>query len=294
MSLAKIYTVGDVVNTVLLYLQRETQSELEPNLVRNFANLAVIEVADKISVSNPDDYGKTANLSDQASSATTTIVQSATYTDLTRNVNKTAHGLVAADVGKRIAIWIGTTRAAIAEIESITDSANFVITKALGGNGTANYAVFSAHSGVNLDISTLKIMNIVKLKSSIQGEVRKLGDVEFDNIERSDFRKKRISWYMHGEIIFLFIPDGESAGDLTLFYNTYPEKKTLNSEYFDIRDNYIPLVIQKTIKYSLEHLGLSVPQSLAQVLDSKEDKSKADNTDRRKSVALENRAGIDG
>jgi hypothetical protein len=268
--LGKIYTLKMVVNTVILWLKKENQQELDADVVKGFANLATLDVAEIISGAGSDDYGKTANITDQAASATATIVQSATYTDATRNVLKAAHGLVAADVGKRISIWIGTTRAAIAEIESITDVDNFIITKALGADGTANYAVFSAHSGVNVDLSTYKLSNITKITDSISKEVIKAGDKEFDNLHRFDEKQNKIYWFKHGQYLY-FYKGTEVAdfGDLTLWYNSYPQRVTEETDYMDIRDNYIPLVIAKTKNHALEHLGLSAPESLTSLIDQK-------------------------
>lgn len=255
MSLSKIYKVKDVVNTIQLWLNDELKKQLDPGIIKRFSNIAVLEKAEEISLVT-DDYGKTANLSDAASSSTTTIVTSAAYTDSSRNIEKTSHGLTAADIGKRIALWISTSRAGIAEIESITDADNFVITKALGADGTVNYALFSHHSGTNLDISDLKVMNIVKLHSSIHNEIKRVEPVEFENLSRSDFQKP--SWYKHGETIFLFIPESKQAGDLTLYYNTYPEKKTSDTDYFDIRDIYIPYVIKRTKELCADYLQVNL------------------------------------
>src|SRR5690606_28364064 len=108
------------------------------------------------------------------------------YTDATRNIQQAGHNLTSADVGKRTSIWIGATRAAIAEIELIIDSANFRISKALGIDGIANYAVFSAHSSSTVDISSFQLSNITKIYDSINKEIIKVGDKEFDNLYRFD------------------------------------------------------------------------------------------------------------
>ncbi len=268
--LGKIYTLKMVKNTVILWLKKENQQDLDPDVVAGFANLATLDVAEIISGAGSDDYGKTASITDQAASATATIVQSATYTDTTRNILKTAHGLTAADIGKRIALWLSTTRAAIAEIESITDVDNFIITKALGAPGTVNYAVFSAHSTENIDLSVYKISNITKLTDSISKEVIKVGDKEFDNLARFDEKQNKIYWFKHGQYLYLYKGTNVAAyGDLTLWYNSYPQRVTEDTDFMDIRDNYIPLVIAKTKNMCLEHLGLAAPESLTNLIDQK-------------------------
>lgn len=296
MALSKIFTVGNVVNTVLLWLKQEMQHELEPNLVRNFANLAVIEEAEKVSV-HSDDYGKTADVTDAASNVSTTIITGANYVDSTRVVTKATHGLVTADVGKRIILQTAT-RVGIAWIESITDDDNFVVTNAFGvdiADNSLSYIVLSHHSTSTIDLSSYKIMNIVKLYSSVHKEIPKLGDIEADNIERNDFKvENKVYWYKHGEFIFLVVPSGVSIGSLKLFYNSYPEKKTLDTEYFDIRDNYIPQVIKRTKIYCLDHLGLTPPASLDQVIEAESKSLEKTAGDRRVAIAAENKDGIDG
>lgn len=268
--LGKIFTLSGVAQDIILWLRKETQQELDPDFVYSLINLAVMDVAEILSGVGSDDYGKTAVISDQAASATTTIVQNATYTDVTRNVLKTTHGLAAADVGKRIAIWIGTTRAAIAEIESITDVDNFIITKALGGNGAANYAVFSAHSSTTVDLSQYQLSNITKITDSINHEIVKAGDKEFDNLYRFDTKKNKIYYFKHGQTLFFKIGENiAQVGTWTLFFNGYPQKTVEKDDNLDIRDMYAPLYIAKAKNYCLEHLNLQAPESLTSLIDSK-------------------------
>ena len=268
--LAKIYTLKMVVNTIILWLKKETQEELDEEIVKGFVNLAVLDVAEIISGAGSDDYGKTAIINDQSSSVTTNIIQNATYTDSTRTINKAAHGLTSADVGRRISIWSGTNISAIAEIEEIIDNNNFKITKALGNNYTVNYAVFSAHSSYMIDLSPYKIANITKITDSINKEVIKVGDREFDNLHRFDEKQNKVYWFKHGQYLYLYkganVP---SLGTLTLWYTSYPQRVTEDNDYLDIRDNYIPLVVAKAKNYALEHLGMTAPESLNNLIDQK-------------------------
>jgi hypothetical protein len=296
MSLSKIFTVKDVVNTVLLWLKHEMQGELEPELVKNFANLAVMEEAEKAAIANPSDYGQTVNVTDATVNVSTSIVTGVDYVNSTRSVYYVAHGLTISDVGKRV-ILRTATRAGIFQIESITDEDYFVTTYAFGADvldQSMEYVVLSHYSLSTIDISSYNIMNITKLYSSVHKEVKKLGDIEADNIERNDFKSNKVFWYQHGEIIFLVIPSGASTGDLTLYYNAYPSKKTLDTDYFDIRDNYIPQVIHRTKKYCLEHLGLTPPESLTNIIEQKSEMNKSTKSERRTVIGVENLKGIDG
>lgn len=270
--LARIYTLGKVLSIVILWLKKENQQELDPELVKDFINLACIDVAEILSGAGSDDYGKTATLSDQASSETTTIVTGASYTDGTKTVTKTSHGLTSADVGKRIAMWVSTTRAAITEIASITDDDNFTTVKSLNASvsGTLNYAIFSAHSTTNVDLSSYKIANITKIYDSTNKECVKVGDKNFDNIYRFTQKQNKVFWFKHGQSLFLHKGTSVDAfGTLTMYYNSYPQEVTEEADYLDIRDYYIPLVVAMAKNYCLEHLGITAPESLTNVITSK-------------------------
>lgn len=299
MALGKIFTVKNVVDTVLLWLREEMQGDLEPNLVKNFANLAVMEEAEKIAAVNTDDYGKTASVTESAANVTTTIVTGVNYTDINKTITSPGHGLTTSDVGKRIIVQAGSppTRIGIGEIASITDTDNFVLKDAFGLtviDSTLTYAILSQHASLTIDLSGYKIMNIVKLYSTVHKEVKKLGDIEADNIERNDFKASKVYWYKHGETIFLVIPAGQTAGALTLFYNSYPEKKTSDTDYFDIRDNYIPQVIRRTKQYCLEHLGITPPESLTNIIEQTSEINKKNDMDRRAAIEAENIKGLSG
>lgn len=267
--LGKLFTLDGLVQTISLWLKKETEKELDPQFLKKLINLATMDVAEIISGAGSDDYGRTAVISDQASSVSTSIVQSATYTDTSKNILKTTHGLTAADVGKRIAVWIGTTRITIAEIATIEDVDNFTITKALGTDGTVNYAVFSAHSTTNVDLSTYQLSNITKIVDSTNYEVKKVGDVEFDNLHRFDTNSDKVAYFKHGQTLFLWSGDDVTLGTLTMFYNGYPQETTEDDDYMDIRDMYIPLVIAKAKNYAMEHLGMITPDVMQQIIDRK-------------------------
>jgi hypothetical protein len=289
--LGKVFIMNGIVTDIQLWLRKETQKELDGNFVKNLVNYATMDVAEILSGAGSSDYSKDVNISDAASSATTSIVESATYTDATRNIEKTTHGLVAADIGKRIAAWIGTTRAAIAEIESITDVNNFKITKALGGNGTANYAVFSSHSSTMINLSQYRISHVTKVFDSINKEVIECGDKEFDNLYRFPTKQKSCYYNVRGQFMHLRKGDEVPAfGDLTMTFDSYPQITTEDDDNLDIRDMYIPLVILKAKNFCLEHLGQTAPESLTNAIDQKS-REVRENIQREKEIAAQKNYG---
>lgn len=65
--LGKLFTLISVVNTILLWLKQDLQSELEPELVKSFVNLAIIDVSETPAVKESDDYGQIVKLPTQTS-----------------------------------------------------------------------------------------------------------------------------------------------------------------------------------------------------------------------------------
>lgn len=273
--LGKIYTLKKTRSIIIRWLRKETQGELAPELVDDFINLGVLDVAEILSGAGSEDYGKTGTITDDASAYTASVVVGDSYTNSTRTITKTDHGYTSADIGKRIAYFSdvgiaeGSTpapRICIAEIESITDDDDFVVTKAAGADmASVQYGVFSAHSETNVDISSYKIANITKIYDSISKEVIKVGDKEFDNLYRFDEDQNSCYWYKHGQYIYLYKGTSVDAwGTITMYYNSYPQifDADNETEYLDIRDMYSSLYIAKAKNYCLEHLGLSAPDSL--------------------------------
>jgi len=73
--LGKLYTLITVVNTIVLWLKKETQKELDPEFVKVLVNLSVMDVSEILSGAGSSDYSKDVDVTDQAGSSTTTIKQ---------------------------------------------------------------------------------------------------------------------------------------------------------------------------------------------------------------------------
>jgi hypothetical protein len=269
--LGLIYTQKMAVNTIILWLKKENQTELDPTFVAGIINLSVIDVAEIISGAGSDDYGKTAVISDTSSNQSNTIVSPAVYSPSANNISAANHGLTAANVGQRIIFWESTAFAAIASIVNIIDSNNFIVSNGFGSsNQTISYAVFSSYATPNVDLSQYPLSNITKVVDSISNEVIKVGDREFDNLYRFDEKQNKLYWFKHGQTLFLYKGTNVPAfGTLTLFYNSYPQRTYNDNDFLDIRDMYVPLVIAKAKNSCLEHLGVEPPESLQTTIDSK-------------------------
>src|SRR3990167_7918037 len=263
--LGKIYTMGMVTGEISQWLKDELQQVIEAGFLISLVNLAVFTHVESLPPSEQaEDYGLTANVSDASSSVTTSIVTGASYTNSTRTISKNAHGLTNSSIGKRIALWSGTSRAGIAEISSITNINSFVISKAFGADiaGTLSYAVLSFHSALTIDLSPYKLSGIRKVSDSINKEVIKTQAIEFENLHREDNKQNKIYYFRHGQSLFLYVGlKVKAIGDLTLFYITFPDRTTDESSFLDIRDKYVSKIIQLPKSYCYEHLGIPVKEA---------------------------------
>ena len=246
------------------------------------SNLAVLNVAETISSAGGDDYGKTDTITSSSSNITSSVVTGTSYTDSTKTINKTAHGLTAASIGSRISILVNNTgtsllTAAITEITGITDADNFTIAQAIGSDVPAGsttlsitYAVFSPFSGPTVNLSDYPMINITKITDSVNKEIRYVSPTRFDNLSRYDEYEYGIWYTKHGQILYFYIGTQiTSIGVWTLFYATYPQRVMIDDDLLDIRDPYIPLVTDLAKSYALEHLNKAVPDTLQTSISNK-------------------------
>lgn len=273
MALSKLYQLKDAVEIISLWLKKEIQRELDPEFVKLLINLATLDIAEIISSAGADDYSQDVDIAPDTSSIVTTFV-TATYANTTKTITKVGHGLTAGDIGKRIAVINSTTsltKLLIAQIVSITSPDAFTISLPYGTDGAVSYAVFPSYLyNVAVDLTQYNFAGITKVYSDINKEVLAVGDVEFDNLYRFPTKQNKCYYNVRGQKMYLI--KGSSVanfGNLTITYNRNPNKVVNDNDYLDIRDNYVPLVILKAKNYCMEHLGLTAPETLTNVIDQK-------------------------
>lgn len=274
MALSKNYQYTDIEPFLRVLVNEVTKEKIQDKTIMRIVNKNILDIAEMLNGATAPDYGTTAILSD-VSSSVAAVVTSAQYTNSSRTVIKASHGFTVSDIGKRVVLYNSafTTNMLIAEIESITDASKFVITKAYGGDiaaGQAAYAVFSAHSTTTLDVSSLKIDKIIKLTDSINGTVIPANDFDFDNLANTDEYENSVFYNHFGETLFLFKGSGVSAfGTLTLYYYRLPMLVSDASSGIDLKDKYIPLLIDKCKIDILELVNKIAPKELVQSVESK-------------------------
>lgn len=273
MALSKSYQYSSIESLLRVLTHQIALDKIVSKTLMKIVNKNTLDIAEMLNGATAPDYGTTANLSD-VSSSNGTFVTTAAYTDSTRTITKAAHGLTSADVGKRVALYdsASPTTVTIAEIESITSSSAFVITKAYGANIAANasYAVLPAHSATYLDLTSLKVDKIIKLSDSINKLVTSAPDFNFENLSGIDEYTESLFYNHFGETLFLFKgSDITNWGTLTLSYYRLPVLVTATTDYIDMKDKHIPLLIDKCKLELYELANVLAPKELSQSVESK-------------------------
>ncbi|MGD8777743.1 MAG: hypothetical protein PVH88_02145 [Ignavibacteria bacterium] len=276
--LGKDFTLKETRNIILQWVKELDQVKIERKLVNKFINMAVTDTAEILGLAELEPYGETAilnNVNSSVNSYSEGVVTEATYSNTTKSIEKSPHSLTTNHIGRRIVFWSTTSNIAIGQIVSIPDENNFTVNIAVGSDmSSVNYSIFSEHSVDSLDISDLRINQTRKLTDSVNGLILPTTDTKFDNLSEFDEKSDNIYWYRHGEKLLLHKGANISGyGEITLHYFRYPYRATIDSDYLDIRDQFIPgLVIPKVKNYVLEHLGIEPSEKLIEQINSRTEK----------------------
>ncbi|MGV8131549.1 MAG: hypothetical protein ACP5N7_05620 [Candidatus Pacearchaeota archaeon] len=191
-------------------------------------------------------YAERINVTDLVSNYANSVT-GATYTKSTKKIAKASHGLSSSSLKKRILLYGTISSVPVAGITTITkiDSINdFTVADAIfsGNIADLSYSVLSHHSSSYLDVSSLNIDKINKLVCSINKNISEVPTNDFEDL--SDAYTKSCFYSYEGGFIYLFKGSEVSTfGTLTLSYNRLPILPTSGSEYIDLEEKHIPLLI---------------------------------------------------
>ncbi len=287
MALSKNYTHKNISSLVRDLANEVAPDKIQPDTITAIINKNTLDIAEQLNGASAPDYGTTGTITDAASSVLASYVTGASYTSGTKNILKTTHTLTSADVGKRVAYWIASSKICVTEIVSIVDANNFTVLHdlAVTGSGTINYAVFSAHSTTNVDVSGLKIDKIIKIKDSISGLVSERKDLEFENLSTIDTFENSVFFNHFGETLFLFKGSGVTIwGTLTLYYYRLPTAVSADGDYIDMRDKYIPLLIDKCKLEVYERGSFAPPKELSLSVENRVQAIRKANTEKSATI----------
>lgn len=247
MALSKSYTLKDIRDEIRILANVLFRDKVDDPILNKIIHKHTFALADQLN--DIPNYGETTILADSSSSVSTTIKTGATYTNSTKTINYVGHGLDSTDIGKRIIYGKSDfSLIAIAQIESIIDANNFVVSIALGADtsgGGCDYTVLSSFSGTYLDLSNVNFSKIIKLVDSINGLVSARPDLDFENLDNIEDYDNSLMYNQFGEKLILFKGRNiASWGTLTLYYYRLPDLPAADTDYIDISDNNIPKLIE--------------------------------------------------
>jgi len=270
MSISKNYTLKKIKSLLRILTRQLGVKSLQDKEITSIVNYNLLDLAALLNGAQNPFYQDKTVLADAASSASTPVIASASYANATKRITHTGHGITSADIGKRIAL-LGDSGLAhymgIGTVTAIISTSIFEVSFALGADIAINYlsyVVLPAHSSSFLDLSTLKIHKIVKLVDSINGEVAPAGDSDFEKLADFDEYSESVCYNHVGETLELFKgSDVASWGTLTLHYYRTPNLLSADTDYVDLKDDYIGLLIDKCKLVIYEIAKQAAPQDLS-------------------------------
>ena len=91
----------------------------------------------------------------------------------------------------------------------------------------------------------MKIDNIIKLKDSDYGLIGVKDEDEWENLGNIEDYRESIFFIRYGEIISIFKGNLISVlGTISLYYDREPILVTADTDYIDLKDKYIPQLIE--------------------------------------------------
>ena len=119
-------------------------------------------------------------------------------------------------------------------------------------------ATYSASvGGMSASVSTLSISSIIKVTDPNRGQITSKTITELNNLQNiNSFRRSALYSYF-GENLYFFT--GSMIADElvpTLYYYRLPVPVTASTDFVDVRDKYVPQVINKVREYVMVQSGL--------------------------------------
>lgn len=293
MALSKTYTLSKIRSLIRDLADEISPNKLQDSTILEIINKNTLDIAEQLNGASAPDYGTTTTISDAASSVAAGYDNTplGSYANSTRTITNTGHGLTAADIGKRIMYGhLPDTPGSwcISEIESITNANSFVVKHAIGtdiAGGELYYAVFSRHSTSNVDISSLRVDKIIKIKDSNNGLVAEKKDLAFENLANIDMYDNSVFYNLFGETLFLFKGGSVNAwGTLTLYYYRLPVLLSADGDYVDLRDKYVPLLIDKCYLEVYSRGKQQPPQSILNNVQNATQQIRGANADKEATI----------
>lgn len=270
--LSKSYTFSYIESLLRVLVNELGKDKIQAKTVLKLVNLKTRSLAQLLNGAQDPFYQKTVDVTLAASKVTSTVrtgkgITAANY------ISDVSHGLTVADVGKRVVVVdTAGTKAGLFTIVSIYDVNNFVVDPGFSTAivGTIDYAVLSQHDGTNVDLSSYSIANIVKLEDSVNGFITPAGYNEISMIASLDDNSESVFYNHSGEVLILKKgSDVSTWGTLSLTFNRNPDEVTTGSDYIDMKDEYVPLLVDMVKLDMYQLANADAPPALSTGVENK-------------------------
>jgi len=265
MSISKNYTLKKIKSLLRILTRQLGVKSLQDKEITSIINYNLLDLAALLNGAQNPFYQDKAVLGDAATFHSAVIATGA-YTNSTKTVTDAGHGFTSADVGRRVVLTDSLIAIlGISTITSVPTTGTFIIANAMGSDiAQLNYSVLSRQSTSSLDLSALKISKIIKLVDATNGEVAPAGDSDFEKLVDFDEYSESVCYNHVGESLELFKgSDVTSWGTLTLHYYRTPNLLSADTDYVDLKDDYIGLLIDKCKLVVYEIAKQAAPQDLS-------------------------------
>ena len=197
-------------------------------------------------------------------------VAATSYNNATNTATKAGHGLT---VGTNLIYWASGAGITIGRVIATTSNTFTVNTPIAPIDAiivaTFSYVVLPAALEDAIDISSYRYDSIVKLTDSNIGLCVRKDFKSIDNVLDSPQASQNIYYFVSGDQIILKKGANASYGALTLSYTRVPIKAVDPTDYLDIRDEFINLLVNKTALAVYEKLNKTPPDSLNNAVSAK-------------------------
>ena len=125
-------------------------------------------------------------------------------------------------------------------------------------------------STLSVDVSSYLYDRIVSIEDSINGQCIEVTPQDFASLGRPNFQHKSydddIVWSLYGNTLRLRNGSKITAGTKTMWYQRQPNYPTAfdDTEYVDLADKWIPLLIQKIYVYMILQSENDIPKNVEQ------------------------------
>ena len=279
MSLSKLYTRAALRSYIRELSKEVSEDKVQDPAVNGIIDMNTLDLCEMLNGATQPDYGATAILSEAATNYATVVAASGNYVEATKILTDVAHGLTSADAGKRILVYQEIdTDSPVSNvmyfnvIESVPSEDTIKLQYSMGGSFAINiyYSVLSRHASPTLDLSSLKLDKIIKLVDSTYGLVPLKTAFDIENIiNLSHNASTGVYGYHEGELIYLVKGSSISWGTLTLHYYRLPTLPAADTDYIDVKDKYIRLLVDKCVIDIFALASLNAPSQAVQSVENR-------------------------